>query len=69
MGSDFEGSDEEIDEDTAFTAEDKAQYGDWFPEERENSEGMLSGDDGEAAGLSDEVRLLLGKEAQKRCAQ
>lgn len=55
MGSDFEGSDEEIDEETAFTAKDKVQYGGWFPEERDGEDDDLSDVGQEAEDLSDEV--------------
>ena len=55
MPSDFE--DEEIDEELAFTAEDKARFGGWFDEDgglgigggggSESDEGELFGDEGE----------------------
>ncbi|KAK9812342.1 hypothetical protein WJX73_003829 [Symbiochloris irregularis] len=63
MGSDFEGSDEEIDEETAFTAKDKSQYGGWFPEDadagfsdEDAGAGDLSAEEHEASdGASDEA--------------
>lgn len=62
MPSDFE--DEEIDEDLAFTAEDKVKYGSWFDEEPEGGErdedlhslDSQEGEDLDASG-EDEVRM------------
>jgi U3 small nucleolar RNA-associated protein 14 len=62
MPSDFE--DEEIDEDLAFTAEDKVKYGSWFDEEpgdEQRDEDLHSLDSEEGEGLDasgeDEVRM------------
>ena len=63
MPSDFEGEDEEIDEDAAFTAEDEAKYAGWFAQSKgqleEGSEGaeLEDGEDYNTDDLSEEVGI------------
>lgn len=59
LPSDFE--DEEIDEDTAFTAEDKKLYAGWFGEEEEEEEAPSDAELDADAGQRRSKRSKLGE--------